>query len=290
MGQYDTVLGTLMLGIFFNTFLFGIASMQYVTYFNKRFDDSIYVKMGVISLLLNDTFQCSTMIYLAWVYSVENYTNPEILKTYFWPFNYVPIGTALVAMATHVLMTYRIYFMTKQKVVCCALLVLTVGALGLGVSYGAITFSSPQLGQRRTLKRIVAGWLGIQALLDMAIAGCLIFHLHRQRTKSTIANSVINRLIQGVMQTCLLPTTFAVAGLIAFVSSPKTSIFTMFIIPIGRAYTITLMDGLNVRAELKDKLLGDEEVKAANVIFSSSITMLHTLTLQKNLDGWTGMG
>ncbi|PPQ67767.1 hypothetical protein CVT24_002777 [Panaeolus cyanescens] len=197
-----------------------------------------------------------SMIYMAWVYCVENFTNPEILQTYFWPFNYVPIGTALVALATHLVMTYRIYFMTKRKAICAVLLVLALGTLGLGVTYGAVTFASPQ---RRTIKRIVAGWLGIQALLDLLIAGCLVFFLHRQRTKSTKANSVINRLIQGAMQTCILPTTFAVAGLIAFVSSPKTSVFTMFVIPIGRAYTITLMDGLNIRAELKDKLLAQED-------------------------------
>jgi hypothetical protein len=152
--------------------------------------------------------------------------------------------------------------MAKRSVICGILLGLSIGGLGLGVAFGAVTFSSPDINTRRALKTIVAWWLGVQALLDVTIAGLLIFFLHRQRTRSSKTNSVINRLIRGAMQTGLLPTTFAIGGLIAFLASPRTALFVMFIIPIGRTYTITLMDGLNIRAELKDKLLSDDDPKA----------------------------
>lgn len=44
MGEYDTLLGTLLVGIFFNTYLFGIVTFQFATYYGSKHKDPLWIK------------------------------------------------------------------------------------------------------------------------------------------------------------------------------------------------------------------------------------------------------
>ncbi|KAL4062094.1 hypothetical protein V8B97DRAFT_385065 [Scleroderma yunnanense] len=51
MGQYDMTLGTLLVGIFFNTYLFGIVTYQFALYYRTKFNDRLHVKSALIFLM-----------------------------------------------------------------------------------------------------------------------------------------------------------------------------------------------------------------------------------------------
>ncbi|KAG6837612.1 hypothetical protein H0H93_006133 [Arthromyces matolae] len=156
MGAFDTNLGFLLLGIFFNTFLYGLVSYQYAVYYSTKFNDATWIKLLVVVLFCLDTFHSASVIYMAWVYCVENFDNPLIL-------------------------------------------------------------------------------------------------LARSRTGFHNTDTIIKRLIRATLQTGLLTGVFSMLALVTFLRSPRTMLYGMFGILIGRIYTSTLMDTLLVRHTLRRK-------------------------------------
>ncbi|KAF8155637.1 hypothetical protein B0H34DRAFT_504199 [Crassisporium funariophilum] len=275
MGEYENILGTLIIGVFINTFLFGIVCVQYILYYSRKLSDTFIVRTGVSLLFFNDAFQSLAMIYMAWFYSVSNAVDPHILNETLWPYAFIPIGTACTALITHVAMAHRIHCLSRRLWLFGSLILISMAAFGNGVAYGAGIWITPDIDLHGSFKILVASWLGIQASLDILIAGLLTFYLYHQRTGTQTTDTVINRLIRGAIQTGLLPTILAVAGLVAFIVRPETNLYVMFVIPIGRTYTTTLMDGMNVREELKERLL---RAKEPTIILSNDVWRVQTRT------------
>ncbi|GLB38282.1 putative expressed protein [Lyophyllum shimeji] len=79
IGLFDTSLGALLLGVFFNTYIFGLVSFQYAAYHNMKVHDPRWIRSLVFLMFCLDTFHSASVIYMAWGYSVENYNNPIAL-------------------------------------------------------------------------------------------------------------------------------------------------------------------------------------------------------------------
>jgi len=231
--------------------------MQCFSYYDLRRPDSIALKAGVTILFLNDTFQSGVMVYLAWLYCVENYSNLFVVYHVRWPYVYIPIGTVLTTTVTHLFMTNRIYCMSRQRCLSGVLAVVSLGSAVTGIVLGIKAWDLTDVREHGKLRLLVSCWLGIQVALDVVIAGFSIFWLHRQRAgSSSKTTSVVDRLIHASLQAGIVPLFFALASLISFVVQPDSNLFITFLIPMGRTYTTFFLNGLNVREELKQRLVG----------------------------------
>ena len=65
----------------------------------------------------------------------------------------------------------------------------------------------------------------------------LVIVFSRSRTGVRGTDTILNRFIRGAIQTGLFAGIFSVADLITLVVLPKTSLYAMFTVPIGRIYT-----------------------------------------------------
>jgi len=83
MGEYDTTIGVLLIGIFFNTFLYGLVTYQFALYKRMDFNDRLSVKAMVVFLFLLDTVHSASIIYMAWyyVYAIELLSYPLAVLT-----------------------------------------------------------------------------------------------------------------------------------------------------------------------------------------------------------------
>ncbi|TFK26154.1 hypothetical protein FA15DRAFT_755327 [Coprinopsis marcescibilis] len=259
MGQYDAMLGTLLVGVIFNTYLYGVVCCQYARYRSRKFNDPWRIKLSVFTLFTVDTVHSTLMVYLLWIYLVENFANPLILSVPQWPCAVVPIGTAITASITHVFLGCRILAMAKQNTIFVVVIVLTLAEFGTALAFGIRMWTLETMSEILDAKAFVVPWLIIQTTLDIFVSSFLCLFLHRRRTGYQHTDGVINRLIRSAIQTGVFSTILAISGLIAFLVRPNTIIYAMFMIPIGRTYTTTLMDTLNIRAELKERLLNSGE-------------------------------
>ncbi|TFK34466.1 hypothetical protein BDQ12DRAFT_656863 [Crucibulum laeve] len=254
MGQYDKTLGVLLVGIFVNTYLYGLVTFQFASYYGKKFNDPLWIKASVVALFVIDTFHSASVVYMAWEYCVTNFTNPAILGVALWPYTFTPIGTAMAALITHLFLGLRIYRMMKNKYVSGILLVLALASFATGVACGTKAWIIKDASKLGVLTTLVTCWLALQSIIDIMIASLITFILVKARTGYRQTNTVINRLIRGAIQTGFFAAVFALGDLFSFAISPNTNFYGMFAIPIGRIYTNTLMDTLNMREELKDIL------------------------------------
>ncbi|KAK0219938.1 hypothetical protein IW262DRAFT_1381391 [Armillaria fumosa] len=257
MGEYDTLLGTLLVGIFFNTYLFGIVTFQFATYYGSKHKDPLWIRITVLLLFLNDSVHSAGVIYMAWFYCVENYTNPEILLIAPWPYPFTVISEAIAAILVHHFLGFRLYRLTGKLYLYVGLMICAVTVFGLGITTGVKAWIIHEVLKLIVLKPIIITWLVGQTVMDLFLTSSLSFVLYRSRTGFRATDSVINQLIRGTIQTGVFSSIFALALLVCYLSSPTTNLYGMFAMPVGRIYTNTLMDTLISREKLKESLTSE---------------------------------
>ncbi|KAH7921677.1 hypothetical protein BV22DRAFT_1132059 [Leucogyrophana mollusca] len=260
MGLYDTSIGTLLIGIFFNTYLYGLVTYQFAAYYKSDFGDRPAIKYMVLFLFILDTIHSATSIYMAWIYCVENYGNPTALTIAVWPYTFTPIATALAALVTQVFLGYRILRLSNSKVLFGVVILLAIPSFALGMACGIKAWIIKVLVELPKINNIVTAWLAMQVGCDAFITATLTIILSRSRTGFRKTDTVLNRLIRGAIQTGLFAGIFSLGDLVSFLSWPDTNLYGMFAVPIGRIYTNTLLDTLLTRTELKNKMAGTYDV------------------------------
>ncbi|KAI6025302.1 hypothetical protein BKA83DRAFT_4259636 [Pisolithus microcarpus] len=266
MGLYDETLGTLLVGIFFNTYLYGIVSYQFALYYQANFNDRLPVKCMVLFLFFLDTFHSAAAIYMAWVYMVTNYANPAALQYAAWPYPFTPIGTALAAFVTHMFLGDRIYRLTHNKVLFGIIIAMALPTFALGIACGIKAWIILVIADMPRINNLATAWLTMQVVVDIFITGTLSVILARAKTGWSATDTVLRRLIRGAVQTGLFASIFSLGDLISFLALPTTNFYGMFAIPIGRIYSNTLLDTLLVREKLKSQMTSSAFERTSRVM------------------------
>ncbi|KAG6331638.1 hypothetical protein ID866_7451 [Astraeus odoratus] len=260
MGEYDKTLGTLLVGIFFNTYLYGLVSYQFAAYYRSvlppEFNDRPAVKYMVLFLFLLDTFHSASVVYMAWTYVVANFGNPAALAVAEWPYTFTPIGTAAAALTTQLFLGYRIWCLSESNILYGIIIIMAIPSFVLGLACSIKAWIIKVLEDLPQINNLVIAWLAMQVIVDTFVTVTLITILIRSKTGYRKTDTVLNRLIRGAIQTGLFAGIFSLGDLVSFLVLPTTNFYGMFAIPIGRIYTNTLLDTLLAREQLKTQMMG----------------------------------
>ncbi|KAJ6595573.1 hypothetical protein DFH09DRAFT_1410161 [Mycena vulgaris] len=252
MVQLNMVVGVYLLGILFNTFLYGLVLAQFLTYFNTKSNDPLWIRAVVWSLLFTDTIHSAVEIYAAWEIGVVDYGNLANFASVSWTIPFTAVATSVAAVITQFFLAYRVLFLTKSKVLVGIILVASTAGLVFGCIAGIMSGIIKEVSKFGPIVPFVVLWLVFQSLSDFLITVSLIAALSRWRTGFRKTNTVINRLIRGAVETGTFASAFALTDLFSFVFFRKTNLYAMFAFPIGRIYTNTLLHTLNARASLRN--------------------------------------
>ncbi|KAJ3491476.1 hypothetical protein NLI96_g727 [Meripilus lineatus] len=256
MGEYDLTIGTLLVGIVFNTYLYGLVCFQFLRYYREEFNDPLPIKAMVSVLFFVDTVHSTSLVYMLYVYCVTNYGNPEIFSVALWPYTLTPIATAVAALLTQAFLGYRILRLTGSWILFGIVIAVSVPSAILGIACGTRAWIIKVMSELPKLNGLVTAWLALQSAVDIYITLVLSIVLWRSKTGFRRTDSVLNSLIRGSIQTGLFATIFSLGDLITFLKAPLTNFYGMFAFPIGRIYTNTLLDTLLARNELRQALSG----------------------------------
>lgn len=282
MGAFDKTLGTLLIGIVFNTFLYGLVCYQFLAYYTRKFNDPWPIRYMVHTLFVLDTFHSAVVIYMLWFFLVENYNNPAVLSIALWPLTWTPIGTAIAAVITQLFLGYRIFRLTHSMIYYVVIAAIAVPAFALGTAVGVKAIIIGVLSELPQINNIVIGWLGMQVGVDLLISVSLSIILWKAKTGVKKTDAVIHRLIRGAVQTGFFAVVFSLGDLICFLKVPETNLYGMFAIPLGRIYTNTLMDTLLSRDSLREKLNGVKDFDTTNSIFGGKLSTLRWSSKKKS--------
>ncbi|KAF7296615.1 hypothetical protein HMN09_01069200 [Mycena chlorophos] len=251
MGAFDLVVGVLLLGLFFNTYLYGICTYQFITYVQSKFNDTWLIKTVVSVMFTLDTIHSGVAIYSAWDTCVANYANPAHLEYVGWTIPFTAVATSCTAILTQLFLGHRVLLLTGSKLLF--FIIASVSLLGFifgciaGIKSGIIN----DVALFAPLAPYVTAWLALQTSADLTITLCLTVALMRSKTGFRTTDTIINRLIGGAIRTGMFASIFALADLFSFLLHRNTNLYAMFAYPIGRIYTNTLLHTLNSRSSMK---------------------------------------
>lgn len=251
MGIFQVTLGPLLLGIFFNTYLFGVLTFQYSSYYNTAFNDALWIRLTVFSLLCLDTFHSSSLIYLAWVYAVDDFVNPLALARPVWPYPAWVFVATVTACITQVFLAYRILRLKKSVALYATVLVLAAAAFIFGIIFGVKVCNVKTMMETGGMSSLISVWLCLEVGVNVLITGILLHSLSQSRTGFQRSDSIINRLMQTTVQTGLLTSVVSVLTLVLYLADRDTEFYSLFGVPISRLYSNTLMHTLLCREELR---------------------------------------
>ncbi|KAI0729021.1 hypothetical protein C8Q72DRAFT_884690 [Fomitopsis betulina] len=159
--------------------------------------------------------------------------------------------TGIIAMQVQFFYTWRLHKLTgnKNKLVVDAIVSTSLvgGLSGIGTSIGVGMIR--EFAKLQRLKIIVSLWLFGAAICDVGITFALTWHLREHRTGFARTDTVINRITQIIVSNGLLTAIFAVADIIAFLSTDK-SYHLIFNFPLSKLYGNSAMSSLNARSIL----------------------------------------
>ncbi|KAJ6460894.1 hypothetical protein C8R45DRAFT_1028508 [Mycena sanguinolenta] len=249
------LLGPILVGSSLSTWLFGVCTTQFVTYFSsaRRARDSFTVRALVVWEFCLSVFCTATSIYFVWLYLVDNYFNPSFLESAPWPLTAVPILSGLAACPVQIFMAFRVLRFSTSRLIFSLLIFLTISNGAIAVATSALAFGL-SFDQGSRLTPVVDSWLGITVANDVAVTLFLVYYLQKSRTGFSNTNTVIGRLVQSTIESAALATFFSIMVLIMFTVLPTTGFHLMFSQPMGRIYTSTLLSTLNGRERLLNKL------------------------------------
>lgn len=251
MHIFEVTLGPLLLGIFFNTYLFGVLTFQYSSYYNTAFNDALWIRLTVFSLLCLDTFHSSSLIYLAWVYAVDDFVNPLALARPVWPYPAWVFVATVTACITQVFLAYRILRLKKSVALYATVLVLAAAAFIFGIIFGVKVCNVKTMMETGGMSSLISVWLCLEVGVNVLITGILLHSLSQSRTGFQRSDSIINRLMQTTVQTGLLTSVVSVLTLVLYLADRDTEFYSLFGVPISRLYSNTLMHTLLCREELR---------------------------------------
>ncbi|PPR06270.1 hypothetical protein CVT24_000889 [Panaeolus cyanescens] len=182
LANIDYVVGPLVVGVIFNSFLYGTCLLQFMRYWMYQMNDKPLIKCLVAWTFLLDTFHTCALIYMLWVYVVDHFSDVAFLANILWPFSATPIVTTLTSFPIQIYLSWRIRQFSQSLRVFAALFTLSAAQASLGIACSLRAFQIPRVTSYHQLIPIVDSWQVLAVLADGSITILLWWYLNKSRT------------------------------------------------------------------------------------------------------------
>ncbi|KAJ7052226.1 hypothetical protein C8F01DRAFT_625572 [Mycena amicta] len=257
MAAFDPnpTLGALLIGTMCGAILFGVTTMQAYVYFSRFPDDHWMIKSTVAFVWTAEATHVGTVSHTLYTLLVTDYGHPERLleRPPRSIIGYIFI-TVTVAVAVQVFFSYRIWILSKSRIIPYITYTLSFVRFAIGTALFAVGLGVSSVTEFGTKWQ----WLGItmwslSAAEDVTITATLVYLLWAQRTKvhkSTTA--FLDKIIMWAIETGLLTCSFSLITVILFHLMPGNFIWIAFSTLEARMFSNSLFASLNSRAVLRE--------------------------------------
>ncbi|KAL6299534.1 hypothetical protein BKA93DRAFT_586813 [Sparassis latifolia] len=273
----ESCLGAFLIGIIFQSVFYGVVSglaLNYLRRYSRDSGVSIWMKLLVLLAWILCFFSLIVSAHAMYFFVVKNIDdNPMAFSKAPWSVCLLMAVNAVVVVLVRFIFLYRLwrcelhprlnvdirgvisFLVVKAKGEWNsgwkALLLLTVlltlidlsGSLAVSIKL-FLTPDTEELEQIKVMVEVVFA-AGVSA--DIFLVGLLCFSLNSSRTGFESTDSLINTLILYAINSGLLPTIVAGAGLATFLVSPSPLVYMAVYNQIANLYLISLIASLNHR-------------------------------------------
>ncbi|KAE9404413.1 hypothetical protein BT96DRAFT_427767 [Gymnopus androsaceus JB14] len=251
-------MGAIQIGVLFNSFLFGILFMQWVSYFTSKFNDSWPIRALVFWIIAVDVSHVAVSWQYIWMYTVDQFGNFATLYAAHWQYDTSPIFIVLTAVPTQMFLVNRTRKMLGRQHPLLAnglfALVTVLGiiqlVLGLYESF-SLLITVKSTAQYAKFIPIAVAWESTAIAADMTVMLSFIATLVYRRTGFKQTDWMLFNLMLVAVECALPVTLFTIGHIAAVINSPTTGMHQLFAWSQARLYSNTLFLNLNSRNKLR---------------------------------------
>ncbi|KAF9491726.1 hypothetical protein BDN71DRAFT_1452425 [Pleurotus eryngii] len=247
MPSAKLLFGPMLIGVFFNTILYGVLVVQVLLYF-QTYKDSAWIRFFILYLFVLET--CNTVFDIAMMYEplILNFGTPDAITYFPTMIAADPIITVAIATPIQFFVAWRISIISRSWLMPALICIIGVISLAGGI-WTCITVATIRVFSRKPeLHWPALTWLLASAIADALITSTLVYSLYKRKTGFKDTDSVIERVIRFTIQTGLITALFAILDVVFFLVSPHTTLNFIWDLALGKLYSNVLMSTLNSRA------------------------------------------
>ncbi|KAJ7052236.1 hypothetical protein C8F01DRAFT_1376124 [Mycena amicta] len=250
----NSTLGAMLIGTLVGAVLFGVATMQTYVYWTRFPDDHCAIKATVCFIWLAEAINVGLISHTLYTFLVLDYGHPERLLQR-PPRSIIGYAfmTPIIAVTVQVFFSYRIYVLSKSRIIPFLAYMLSFVRFAFGTALLAVSLGVSSVNEFVTKWH----WLGLtlwslSAAEDVLITATLVYLLMQQRRgvhKSTTA--FLNKIIMWTVETGLLTCSCSLVTVFLFHTMPSNFIWLSFSIIEARMFSNSLLASLNSRSILR---------------------------------------
>ncbi|KAH9929272.1 uncharacterized protein B0H18DRAFT_863736, partial [Fomitopsis serialis] len=236
------------LGSQLNWFFFGVLSVQMYMYHQAKYKDNTFIRSVVWFMYLFEVLQTVLLTHDVFHQLAVSFGNMTgLLKPYLVGFE-LPIQSAIIASITQCFYAWRIYILSSSKYLPIVIVALSLLQCGGGIAEGVACFVYQTTSATIPFEaKAVAVWIAGSAACDITITVIMVFYLTRRRSGIQRTDSMVNKLVQVVVETGLATATMAIVQLCMYLIIRDTTYYLTPASILPKAYSNSLLVLLNNR-------------------------------------------
>ncbi|KAF8879468.1 hypothetical protein BD779DRAFT_1150238 [Infundibulicybe gibba] len=245
--------GPLLLGYLFNWGLYGILSVQVYLYYLAFPKDRLSTKCLVFGTYLVETIQTILITHDIYDSFGSGFGNLTVLGSIQLEWLGVPIISGIVACAVQIFFAYRIFILSRSKLLGSVVCVIAVTQCGAGIAQGIQALQLHDFSNAQT-KAFVSCiiWGAGSAGCDIIITISMTYYLSKTEASFKSGCTWITRLIWLTIGTGAMTAVVATVGIALFLAFPQKTYFQTSSLIQAKLYSNTLVVIFNSRIRLVD--------------------------------------
>ncbi|KAF5319251.1 hypothetical protein D9619_008327 [Psilocybe cf. subviscida] len=246
--------GPMLIGYMFNCMLFGALAVQVYLYTLSFPNDRPIFKYLVFGIFVIETAQtiCLTHDMFKWLASGWGDLSQLVLVN--WAWLDTPIMCGVVSCIVQLFYAYRVFILSRSKILWCLITVLSIAQLTSAIVAGVQLAIVDNLNELQAATHISTTlWLSGSALCDITITACISYYLSRNNTGMKETQMIINKLVRMTIETGALTATVATIDVALFLALPGRAYHIVPSVVIAKLYSNSLVMMMNARSSIKGR-------------------------------------
>ncbi|KAF5348919.1 hypothetical protein D9756_009830 [Leucocoprinus leucothites] len=268
------ITGPPYLGIILNWWLFGVLTLQYYLYYLNFPDDRWSLKLTVAFIFVMEFAQTLMTVADGFHWFVFGFGDVNALGEFFLANFDSPMMSSVVALVVQSMYAWRLYRLSKSKVLTYIIALCAVAQATGGIGIGIVHQQAGTIARWQSkYQPLLVVWAGFSALADVLIASAMTWLLLRSKSwkRGDERNNVLTKIVRLTIETNLASAAVALAELltctIPAIAPPKSSYFLAPGYVLGKLYSNSFLAMLNNRTYIRQDLLRKQ---SANTSFNGS--------------------
>ncbi|KAK0484834.1 hypothetical protein IW261DRAFT_1560514 [Armillaria novae-zelandiae] len=274
----EQLAGPFIVGFLLNWGLFGTLSVQLYRYYLAFPNDIRLLKNLIYGIYVIESVQ--TILVARDAFAMFGYGFGDIhaltRMNSFWLT--VPIMSAVAAGGGQVFYAYRIFVLSKSRIIPILILCVSFTSFVPAIILGVYAFQAGDLTRMDNRKmQITAGiWCGAAALCDILIAICMTYYLMHSTTNFRRTRILVARIIHLTIETGSVTAVVALLSFIFYIAGPHQTFYITPGIILPKLYANTVYMVLNSRI----RVIGGRDTDMSSTDMNITATVREKLASQ----------